>query len=313
MRAGIQTIRSGRLFVAILGVSLVAGCGGGVDQPEGASAGASGPTPVTEQLVVDTNGEPAAMTAVILGAASDLDLRSLVQVRVAPPDEPMEPLEGVQGDSWLYIDARVTDPTSGPTEQIWEAARLAGEVRIDTKTADLPIPLGFSIAYLGSGDSAPFSPEGIGIGSPLGTQPVPFDDQAATATHVRDVADKLGLEVHELEFRGSDSALVVKAESGADPREIVRQWPAIVRDLVGDWPDSDWLIDIRSPDGTSIKAVANSAATWTRFGWTRPDLQGYEAEYFQLIPPAPAETGPSAEDPPSTGAETEQPATTIEG
>lgn len=224
-------------------------------------------------------GAPPELAALVAEVAGDLMVPAVTAVQLAAPDDEVKPFLDLPGDTWLTITVPRTEQDGNSTAANWDAARLAGAVRNQAKSAGLPVPFGYSIVPTNATAAESTS---VVIGAPFGTAPTPVSE--ATAVRIGAVAMSLGLQVTALELRGS-GALVLVAQTDESGKELIGRWPTIAQSLVGDLDMSDWMIEIDDPSGQPIRALANSVSTWARFGWTRPDLRELEYGLQPGMPP----------------------------
>jgi hypothetical protein len=227
---------------------------------------------------VDVGSAPSAEAGLIRASDEKVGSDLVTAIRLGdPPDTEFTPLDGYPGDRWLYINVAIGDAQGCRVEQDWEAARLAGDVRNAAATAQLPIPFGYSvIGVLPDGSLLPAV--SIAIGAPIGTEPAATHDRAAEVARLQGAAAANGLQVTSLGFTGTDGAVIVRLQATGSPNDVVLQFPEIVQQLLGDRPDSAWLLEIDGPDGTPIEALANSPSTAGANGWVRPDLRQLDVD-----------------------------------
>jgi hypothetical protein len=266
------------LAVLVTGVAL--GRGGAqqkaVAVPGTSTACVSSSSPAVP--TVDVENASAAEVDLIRAAAQRVGATLVTAVRLAgPPDSEFTPLAGYPGDRWLYVEVRLADPQSCRVEQDWQAARLAGAVRNAAAAAALPIPFGYTIIGVFP-DGSRAEPISIAIGAPIGTEPVALPDRAAEAARIHRAVAAAGLQLRLLEFAGVDGAAVLRTQAVGAADDLARDWPGLLQQIVGNRPDSAWLVEIDGADGAPIKAFANSPSTAGTNGWTRPDLRVIDRE-----------------------------------
>lgn len=235
-------------------------------------------TDAVSKVDVTVKSASPAEAALIQASASALEADLIDAVSIGNPPEGFVPLEGYPGDTWLYIDVRLSDadPEGMRVTQDWQAARLAGEIRNAAAAANLPIPFGYSMTGI-LPDGTTTEPISIAIGAPLGTHAPPILDQAAAAARMEQAVSDLGLSLRSVEFKG-DAAVMVRVETRDEPTRAIERWPEILQGLVGDNKEGAWLVEIANANGRPIKALAHSPATAGADGWTRPDLREFEVQ-----------------------------------
>jgi hypothetical protein len=224
---------------------------------------------------VAVRSAPAVEAGLIRTAAKEVGATHVTAIRLDRPPPGVRRLAAYGGSRWLYENVQLTDPQADgmQVDQDWQAARVAGRVRDDARSAGLPTPFGYTVTgVLPSGQQLePFSivfgelEEGPGPGAP------------SAARLVRAVAS-LGLHHLQAVLSGADNALIIRARTDEVPQTFLEHWPDVLQGLVRGNAQRPWLVEIDDSQGQPIKAFAFSPSTNGADGWTRPDLREYEVQ-----------------------------------
>ena len=194
-----------------------------------------------------------------------------------PPGDDIVPLDPSSGSNWIFVEVRTSGNELPTADSHWQAAGLAGEYRNLAVAARLAVPFGYSTIDVWP-DGEKQAPIQIQIGAPVGTLDQGIEDTEVERSRITAEAEKLGLRVDAIEFRGRLNSPVVRASTDEDGAALVVRWQSVISGLVGPNLGTAALTEIDDLAGGPIKSAGYSPTTAGVVTWTRPDLRVLEAQ-----------------------------------